>query len=1157
MNNKKIFDADRHVVELESTFKQYTDSFVIKKYPITYSEDTYQAMGDRAMQFGPLAAVKQPPEILLAGKPLLNHWGEQLKIATALEGRTIQHYLAIGADSIRQLESMDKNNIHQAMIFSSFAQLVVNHNDLPAYAAIAYAKGFNQWLYDFCKEDTNRLIGAALISRQDPSTLLEQLYDILQLGYRVLHLRPEVIAGYDLGHKVFNVFWQACEANNITIAFHGGTHLHAPTAGTDRYSTHFALHACSHPIEAQMAFLSLLETGVFERHPMLRFVFLEAGTSWVPYWLWRLDNICYPEYPVLIKNNIKMLPSEYFKRQCWVAIELGEPCLREAINYVGCDRLIYGTDFPHPDHLQFTTKDIASQLSDLNETELNAILVNNAKECYGLNQDLGKKKLNQISDAKFLNEIKSKTKDKAECGGEEKKQILSKKMQQQNGLPSEEQCVLEKPLSWHPKFNLYKFYRNDVLLIGEASQFLIKKNQFPYASLIDGVCTGSNIIKKQLLTQLLEEGAKFIYQIKQLMKQGLITVNEKCESNFIKPLFDTMPANECIYYTSAYKILNLSLISTQKLAGVYRVIEKLYESKNFCFVNFLLVDDFLDPRLLQQNYDTNWLVIKITGERLWVSPCFSSIEKDYFSFLCQRICANQSARAFMMEVYPEANHSYPFSNDLRINASQLRELELIIRNKLSVAIDSVYRTLTVYHLASSQVTQHLLPSISANHISLADQIDQTIKLQSCKVYFEKDGGSRTVSSKETLNKLMKVVSPITGLITHIEDISPNSEQPIRIFRTGFFKKPALCESVMLDQDDFVQICLGKGISIEQAKVSGLCEALERSAALYQGNEPKIFAKPAQLEKRYYTYQQLAPYSEDQYAQFVDPHYPKMLQKHRVKLYNNSTIHWLPTWSLTSEERVYVPFTCCFSNTPLPEEQYGRWNSNGCAAGNTLEEAILQGLYELIERDATAIWWYNRIPSPAFDAQCFNQKHMQLIHSTLNSTHRFWVLDITTDIEVPVMAAIAQDKKTSSYCLGFGCHLQPQLAAQRALTELCQLIPIRENNAAPFDFNAIQPASYLHPGQHRHSMKPFAQSSGDIKQDILNIVRKLKALNFETLVLNYSRADLPINTAKVFVPGLCHIWPQLANERLYSVPVYLGWLEHANSESSINAQGLFI
>jgi predicted TIM-barrel fold metal-dependent hydrolase len=282
-----------------------------------------------------------------------------------------------------QLESMDLSNINSAAIFSTFAGFIVNHSELPADVSLAYADAYNRWLKDYCDFDSDRLKAVGLISRHDPKNMVEQLEKIVENGWTSIPLRPEVILGRVLGHEDYNDFWAACEKHNIAVAFHGGTNLHAPTAGTDRFTSRFAMHACSHPMEAQMAFVSLLESGVLERHPRLKFAFLEAGASWVPHWLWRLDNICYPEFPTLVEENIKMLPSEYFKRQCWVGIELGEPCLREVINVIGHDKLLYGSDFPHPDHLHFTTEDIAQQLSELDENELQAVLEQNAIDFYG------------------------------------------------------------------------------------------------------------------------------------------------------------------------------------------------------------------------------------------------------------------------------------------------------------------------------------------------------------------------------------------------------------------------------------------------------------------------------------------------------------------------------------------------------------------------------------------------------------------------------------------------------------------------------------------------------------------------------------------------------------------------------------------------------
>ena len=324
-----------------------------------------------------------PKTFFVGNIPILNNWNEDIQIASSLRSESTKDERIAAMKPDTQVLSMDESEIKVAAIFSTFAGFIVNHSELPADVSLAYADAYNRWLKDYCDFDTNRLKAVGLISRHDPKNMVEQLEKVVANGWTSITLRPEVIMGRVLGHEDYNDFWAACEKHNIAVAFHGGTNLHAPTAGTDRFTTRFAMHACSHPMEAQMAFVSLLESGVLERHPRLKFAFLEAGASWVPHWLWRLDNICYPEFPTLVEENIKMLPSEYFKRQCWVGIELGEPCLREVIDVIGHDKLLYGSDFPHPDHLQFTTEDIAQQLSELNEIELKAVLEQNAKDFYG------------------------------------------------------------------------------------------------------------------------------------------------------------------------------------------------------------------------------------------------------------------------------------------------------------------------------------------------------------------------------------------------------------------------------------------------------------------------------------------------------------------------------------------------------------------------------------------------------------------------------------------------------------------------------------------------------------------------------------------------------------------------------------------------------
>jgi predicted TIM-barrel fold metal-dependent hydrolase len=96
-----------------------------------------------------------------------------------------------------------------------------------------------------------------------------------------------------------------------------------------------------------LASLSLICKGTLEKHPELQVVFLESGTGWLPYWLWRLDE----HYEILPFQVpwLKRKPSNYFRRQCYVSCEPDESHLGDAIKSIGAERVLFASDYPHWD----------------------------------------------------------------------------------------------------------------------------------------------------------------------------------------------------------------------------------------------------------------------------------------------------------------------------------------------------------------------------------------------------------------------------------------------------------------------------------------------------------------------------------------------------------------------------------------------------------------------------------------------------------------------------------------------------------------------------------------------------------------------------------------------------------------------------------------
>ena len=711
---------------------------------------------------------------------------------------------------------------------------------------------------------------------------------------------------------------------------------------------------------------------------------------------------------------------------------------------------------------------------------------------------------------------------------------------------------------WHPRFRIETIYNKDILLVSEAGQFLLAGPRYqPLITLIDSPRTHSQIVARieNPMQQFM-----MMQTMESLLKQGI--------------LVEGLPLED--YKIPAFKMVELAPIELSPFVSLYNLSEfdglsLITELTNHLRLehklNLVIVDDYLDPRLEALN-DTfrnsaeSWLLLKISGEQPIFGPLFTpDIEATpCWHCLSHQMLENQPVRRYLQYKNCQDFFALPvLMPEQRIEAT-LPQITECLDKLLQSKNHSLYTVNNSDAAPAKHQAIHRPHCPSCGNPKLMNwQTSAPVTLENCIKTYDIDGGSRSVTPEQTVASISPFISPVSGFINQISELPKPADTPITIYRTSFFKTPFSADK--LTNNDFVQVSLGKGVGDMQSQASGLCESVERYAALYQGDETAVYAEYDKRQKVSYLPQQLAPYSQAQYASFTAPEFPESLSKHSAKPFNmEKAIHWSPVWSLTHDETRYLPFSYCYANTPYDDVQYSRWGSNGCAAGNTLEEAILQGYFELIERDATAIWWYNKVQRPQVDLSELPEGNLQRIRQTLDKEWDYWVLDISHDFKVPVMAAISQHKETGKFSLGFGCHLSASLAAQRALTELCQLIPIREQNAAPFDFNAIQDEAYLYP-REEHKPVPLqdycAFTSDDIKDDIQFLVGQADRLGMETLVLNYSRPHLPIKTAKVIVPGLCHIWPQLGNQRLYQVPVSLGWYSATKTEQSINRQALYI
>lgn len=365
----RLFDADRHVLEPFDLWARYLQPAWRSHAPAIGTGPSCDSGRSRS----------QP---LVDGEPIFAPRLERTDLLLTHAALDRMDDLDAACRPERHLRAMDAAGLEMAVLYPTYAHYLTAIDGMNPLLAAAFASAYNDWLYDFCREDPRRLRGVGLVSRHDPPAMLVELERIAAFGWRAVVVRPNPIAGRTLGDPAYEPFWTACERLRMVVAVHEGTHARVPTAGANRFRSRFAQHACSHPMELMMAFLSLLEAGVLERHAQLEFAFLEAGAGWLPYWLWRLDDVEYTTLAGEVAENVVLKPSAYFQRQCFVSVEPGEPCLGDVLAWAGEDRVLFGTDFPHLDHGADIVKKALGAWTDLPERVQRKLLWANAARCY-------------------------------------------------------------------------------------------------------------------------------------------------------------------------------------------------------------------------------------------------------------------------------------------------------------------------------------------------------------------------------------------------------------------------------------------------------------------------------------------------------------------------------------------------------------------------------------------------------------------------------------------------------------------------------------------------------------------------------------------------------------------------------------------------------
>lgn len=587
----------------------------------------------------------------------------------------------------------------------------------------------------------------------------------------------------------------------------------------------------------------------------------------------------------------------------------------------------------------------------------------------------------------------------------------------------------------------------------------------------------------------------------------------------------------------------------------------------------VLVRDYLTPGLEALNQQALaqrglWLPVKPMGVTSWVGPVFRPGEGPCWACLAHRLRWNRPVETFLRE---KTGATGPF-------APPLAELPASIQTGLHLAATalaqwlasgqkgSLGQKLLALEFSRLQLTEHTVvrrpqcPACGDPEL-LKARTARPMVLQSRPRGFTEDNGFRSISPEETFARLQHQISPITGVLSSLGPVAERNHPLRPTFAASYFA-PVHGEAPHFN--DFHALSYGKGRTPAQSRVSALGEGIERWSSLFQGDEPRFSARLEALGEDAIHPRNLLLFSESQYRQREQLNASYRLPRAAIPVPFDERleVEWTPVWSLTHERHRYLPTSYCYNRHPAPPEaRFCTMDSNGNAAGNCLEEAILQGFLELAERDATAVWWYNRLRRPGVDLGSFHEPYFEALleHHRSHGWH-LWALDLTHDLGIPTFVALGRFPGNGRYCIGLGAHLDARIALQRALTEFNQIFDPQQKNAPLWMESDLEDPSFLLPDDTVPLRTPAdfpSPSHEDILQDVRTCVARAASVGLETLVLDQTRPDVSLHTVKVVVPGLRHFWPRFAPGRLYDVPVRLGWRDSPVEEAQLNPFPLFL
>jgi predicted TIM-barrel fold metal-dependent hydrolase len=356
--------ADSHVTEPPDCYREYIDPAYRDRAPhIVHDErrgDVYVIPG--------LDAMSVPMGLVAAA-------GEESREMT-FSGRDFADWHRSGWDPAHRLADQARDGIAAEILYATVGMPLCGHEDLPYRRACMEA--YNRWLADYCAHAPDRLYGCGLAAVADPEGGVEELTNIKEAGFvGVMMSGMPGTADYD--DPSYDRLWAAAVDLDLPLCFHILTN--------PSYAGHRGpkINGLLNVVRSVQDIVGMLVfSGVFERHPGLRIVGVEADAGWAPHYCYRMDHI-YTRHRFWNKvPEMSRLPSEFFGEQVWLTFQ-DDWTAFEMLDLLNPERIMWANDFPHSDSTwPLSQQLLAEHTSGIDPERRRRILRDNCVELYGL-----------------------------------------------------------------------------------------------------------------------------------------------------------------------------------------------------------------------------------------------------------------------------------------------------------------------------------------------------------------------------------------------------------------------------------------------------------------------------------------------------------------------------------------------------------------------------------------------------------------------------------------------------------------------------------------------------------------------------------------------------------------------------------------------------